>query len=168
MVRIEKRASCYSVVYVGWKFKGRLGMHVCDSVFTASKLPSCKQFGLQFLILGLNLLLSWKKKLKTWENIFLVIFLKILFLSNLYTQCGTPTHVPEIKSHMFHWQPARCPWPKPFGLWSISIFFSQYNNKSCNFPFGISMLCLYFYVELIMMIIIGNTYIGLVTYHVPF
>ena len=28
------------------------------------------------------------------------IFLKILFLNNLYTQCGAQTHNPEIKSHM--------------------------------------------------------------------
>ena len=29
-------------------------------------------------------------------------FLKILFLSNLYPQCGARTHNPEIKSHELH------------------------------------------------------------------
>ena len=30
-------------------------------------------------------------------------FKKILFLSNLYTQCGAQTHNPKIKSRMLHW-----------------------------------------------------------------
>ena len=36
------------------------------------------------------------------SNYLLFVFFKILFLSNLYTQCGAWTHNSETKSHMFY------------------------------------------------------------------
>lgn len=40
-----------------------------------------------------------------WE-VLLLLFKNILFLSNRHTQRGARTHIPEIKSHIFH-RPSR-------------------------------------------------------------
>ena len=56
-----------------------------------------------------------------FSSVFWVIFKKILFLKNLYTQCGAQTHNPGIKSHVFYWlnqsiaQLAKC-WALDLGL----------------------------------------------------
>ena len=51
-------------------------------------------------------------------------FFKILFLSNLYTQCGAQSHNRKIKSHILHTEPARHPCSQSYScLWQLWICF---------------------------------------------
>jgi len=63
----------------------------------------------------------------------LFYFFKILFLSNLYTQCGAWTHNPESKNRMLYWlsQPVA---PKyNFKFWFTSLFSKHFSVYFVSF-----------------------------------
>ena len=60
---------------------------------------------------------------KSW-NFPILLFLKILFLSNLYTQHGAPTHNPEIKGCSLQWL-------SQLGTPEIFQYYSWWNSTHC-------------------------------------
>ena len=86
--------------------------HLCLSCGSPTSVSHWEQNLSQSWLLSEYLLNEWfkewvtKKKRKNngRENPIVCLFFKILFLSNLCTQCGAQIHNPEIRNHiLYHW-----------------------------------------------------------------